>query len=87
MHDEHERRETERRADERERLTRLEIETKAQTKILTQICRDTKAIRNDNVRHELADEKRFGKIEGDLFWTKRIGATLVALLQGVHFWK
>lgn len=67
-----------------ERLARLETECKAQTKILTEICRDTKANRRDAVKHELSDEKRFGKLESDARWTKVIGSAFISAL---HFWR
>lgn len=49
--------------DARERLVRVETETKAQTKILTEICRDVKALTKSTANHALEDEARFGKID------------------------
>ncbi len=63
-----------------ERLARLENETKAQTKILTAICRDNRAFQRDHKTHEISDEKRFSRLETDQRWTKRIGAMIIAAL-------
>lgn len=80
--------------DHGERLARLESEMKSQTRILTEICRDTKHILKANAEHELSDERRFGyiesrvgKVETNLKLTKAIGTPLLALLHGLHFWK
>ncbi len=55
------------------RLAKVEFHTLAQTKILTEICRDTKANRKDAKAHELEDERRFGKLETEIKWHRRVG--------------
>ncbi len=71
----------------------LKQETKAQTKILTEVCRTVKKIERDQNAHALADEKRFGqhnekisKLETDIAWTRRVGSFIIAGLSGwFHF--
>lgn len=81
----------------RQRLTELEAEAKktgasvldltfhqkAQTKILTEICRNVKKHETGHAKHEL----RISKIETHLMWVKAIGTTVLAAM-GIHFtWK
>lgn len=77
-----------------ERLASLETQTKAQTIILTEICRDVKSIRRDTAKHELADTKQFGaidtriaKVENNLAWAKKIALLAVGWLHVLIFGK
>lgn len=66
-----------------DRLVRLETETKAQTKILIEVCRDNKKLLRENASKELKNEKRFSRMEADLKWTRAIGGFFVTAIGAV----
>lgn len=67
------------------RFARLELESKATVKMLTQVCRDGKAFRAAQAAHEKEDEHRIGAVENDVRWIKIIGKSALALI-GLGHW-
>ncbi len=68
-------------------VSSVERETKAQNKIMVEVCRDIKAHRKEFAKHTLDDNTRFTKLERDSGWLKKIGMFLIAALGAAKYFK
>lgn len=65
----------------------LHVETQAQTKILTEICRTVKSDQRDLLKFKVHAENRLTKVENDVGWIRKAGMFIATALGVSHVFK